>query len=88
MVLSSEFKKNVSDVNRILANKIFETSISQKIIADSTFGQHIIANSNLICDYCDNYSGYQTSSEESLSFYKKGVLLLPVDNDFLKLKNV
>ena len=85
---SLDFKKNVNCVTQILANKIFETGVTRKIIADSGTIHHLIANRKLIRDYYDNYSEYQTESEEFLPSYGKGTLLLPLDNSFLKLTNV
>lgn len=67
---------------------MFETSVTWKIIADLGIRQHVIANGDLIYDYYDNYSEYQTESKEVLLSYEKGTLLLPLDNDFLKLTNV
>lgn len=49
-VFSLDFKKNVSCVTQVVANKIFETGITQKIIADSGTTQYLIANWELICD--------------------------------------
>ena len=85
---SSDFKKNVSCVTQILANKMFETGVTRKIIADSGTTQHLIANRDLIRDYYDDYSEYQTGSGEVLPSYGKGTLLLPLDNGFLRLTNV
>ena len=85
---TSDFKKNVSCVTQIVANKMFETGVTRKIIADSGTTQHLIANRDLIRDYYDDYSEYQTGSGEVLPSYGKGTLLLPLDNGFLKLSNV
>lgn len=52
---SSDFKKNVNYVTLVIANKMFETGISQKIIVDSSTMQHFIANQNLISNYYNNY---------------------------------
>ena len=67
---------------------MFETGVTQKLIADSGTIQHLIANRNLIRDYYDDYSEYQTGSGEILPSYRKSTLLLPIDNGFLKLTNV
>ena len=88
IVSSSNFKKNVSYVNFIVANKIFETGITQKVIADLSTIQHFITNHDLIHNYYDNYLKYQTRSKEILPFYKKNTLLLPLNNSFLKLTNI
>ena len=85
---SSDFKKNVSYVTQIVANKMFETGVTRKIIADLSSTQHLIAKRNLISDYYDNYSKYQTGSEEVLPSYEKNTLLLPLNNGFLRLTNV
>ena len=85
---SSDSKKNVSCVTQVVANKMFETGVTRKIIADSGTTQHLIANRELICDYYDDYSEYQTGSGDVLPSYGKGTLLLPLDNGFLKLTNV
>ena len=85
---SFDSKKNVSCVIQVVANKMFETSITQKIIADSGTTQHLIANPDLICDYYDNYLEYQTGSGEALPSYRKDILFLLLDNGFLKLTNV
>ena len=63
---SSDSKKNVTCVTQVVANKMFETGLTRKIIADSGTTQHLIANCELIRDYYDNYSEYQTGSGEVL----------------------
>lgn len=73
---------------QIIANKIFETGIIQKIIADSDMTQHFIANCDLICYYYDNYLEYQTRSGEILPSCGKSNLLWSLDNNFLKLINI
>ncbi len=85
---SSDSKKNVTYVTQVVANKMFETGFTRKIIADSGTIQHLIANCELIRDYYDNHSEYQTGSVEVLSSYRKGTLILPLANSFLKLANV
>ncbi len=72
----------------MVANKIFETGLTRKIIADLSTTQHLIANRKLIRDYYDDYLKYQTGSGEVLPSNEKGTLLLPLDNGFLKLANV
>lgn len=67
---------------------IFETGVTQKIIADSSTKQHLITNYNLICNYYNDYLNYQTGPGEVLSSYGKGPLLLPLDNGFLRLFNI
>ena len=81
-------KKNVSCVTQIVANKIFENNVTQKIIADLGIIQHFIANHNLIRNYYDNYLKYQVELIEVLPFYRKDTLLLSLNNSFLKLTNV
>ena len=78
----------MSCVAQIVANKMFETGITQKIIVDSGTTQHLIANSDLIRNYYVDYSEYQIGSGEILPSYGKGTLLLSLDNGFLKLTNV
>ncbi len=48
---------------------MFETGLTRKIIADSGTTQHLIANCELIRDYYNDYSEYQTRSEEVLPSY-------------------
>ena len=43
---------------QVVANKIFETSVTQKIITDLGTTPHLIANCELIHDYYDDYSEY------------------------------
>lgn len=62
-----------------------DTSHIRKIIADSGTTQYLIANRDLIRDYHDNYSEYQTGSGEFLPSYGKGTLRLPLDNGSLTL---
>lgn len=52
----------MSCVTQIVADKLFETGITQKIIVDSDNTQHLIANNNFISNYYDEYSKYQTRS--------------------------
>ncbi len=85
---SSDSKKNVTCVTQGVANKMFETGLTRKIIADSGTTQHLIANHELIRDYYEDYSKYQTGSGEVWPSFGKGALLLPLDNGFLKLANV
>ena len=85
---SSDSKKNVTFVTQVVANKRFETGLISKIIADSGITQYLIANRKLIREYYDDYSEYQTGSEEVLPSYGKGTLFLPLHNGFLKLANV
>lgn len=85
---NSNFKKNMSYVNQIVANKIFKTGITQKVIADLSIIQYFITNHDLIHNYYNNYLEYQTRSREVLPFYRKNTLLLPLNNGFLKLTNV
>ena len=85
---SLDSKKKVSGVTQVVANKIFDTGIIQKIIGDSGTTQYHIANCELIHDYYDNYFEYQTRSGKVLPFYGKGILLMPLDNSFLKVSNV
>ena len=87
-VSSSDSKKNISCVTQVVANTIFETDITQKIIANSGTMQQLIANWNLIRDYYNNYLEYQIESGEVLPSYRKSTLLLLLDNGFLKLTNV
>ncbi len=63
---SSDSKKNVTFVTQVVANKMFETGLTRKIIADSGTTQHLIANRELIRDDYDDYSEYQTGSGEVL----------------------
>lgn len=72
----------------MVANKMFKTNVTQKIIADLGITQHFIVNCKLIYDYYDNYLKYQIRSEEILSLYGKGTFLMPLDNGFLELTNV
>lgn len=74
---SSDFKKNMSNINQIVANKIFETGITQKVIADLSTIQHFITNHNFIYDYYDNYLEYQTRSREVLLFMEKYSFITP-----------
>lgn len=67
---------------------MFETDITEKIIADSGIIQHLIANCDFICDNYDDYSDFQTGSGEVLLSYEKDNLLLPLNNSFLNLTNV
>ena len=67
---------------------MFETGVTQKIIADLGTTQHLITNRDLICDYYDDYSEYQTRSRKVLPSYAKSTLLLPLDKSFLKLNNI
>ena len=78
----------MSCITQIVVNKIFKTGVTRKIIADSGITQHLIANRDLIRDYYDDYSEYQTGSREVLPSYGKGTFLLLFDNSFLKLSNV
>ncbi len=48
----------MSCVTQVVANKIFETGVTRKIIVDSGTIQHLIANRELIRDYYDDYSEY------------------------------
>ena len=85
---SSDSKNKVSCVTQVVANTIFETGVTRKIIADLGITQHLIANCELIRDYYDDYPKYQTKSGKVLSSYRKSTLLIPLDNSFLKLSNV
>ena len=87
-ISNSDSKKNVSCVTQVVANTMFKTSITQKIIADSSITQHFIANQNLIRDYYNNNLEYQIGSCKVLPLYEKGILLLSLDNKFLKLTNI
>ncbi len=81
---SSDSKKNVTFVTQVVTNKMFETGLTRKIITDSGTTQHFIANRELIRDYYDYYSKYQTGSREILPSYGNGTPILPLDNGFLK----
>ncbi len=72
----------------MVANKMFETSVTRKIIADLGTTQYLITNRKLIRDYYDDYSKYQTGSGEVLPSYGKDTLLMPLDNGFLKLSDI
>lgn len=85
---SIDFRKNMSCVTQIRVNKMFVTSITQKIIADLVTTQHFIANCKLFNNYYNDYLKYQSRSEEILPFYKKDIFLLSLDNIFLKLSNI
>ncbi len=67
---------------------MFETGFIREIFADSGTTPHLIPNRELICDYYDDYSEYQTGLREVLPSYGKGTLFLPLDNGFLKLANI
>ncbi len=67
---------------------MLETGITGKIIADLGTAKHLIANCQLIRDYYDDYSEYQTGSREAFPSYRKGTSFLPFDHGFLKLANV
>ncbi len=67
---------------------MFETKITKKILVDSGTIQYLSVNRELIRNYYVHYSEYQTRSEGVLPSYKKYILLLPLDNGFLKLANV
>ena len=64
------------------------TAEIQKVIADSGTTQHLIANKDLIQNYYDDFSEYQTGSGEVLTSYGKGTLHLPLDNGSLTLLDV
>ena len=49
---------------------------------------NFIASCQPIHDYYGNYLEYQTGSREALPKYEKNILLLPLNNEFLKLFNV
>lgn len=66
---SSDSKKNVSCVTQVVGNKMFETDVTRKIIADSGATQHLIANRELIRDYYDDYSEYQDFNRYLLPFF-------------------
>ena len=85
---SSDSKKNVTCVTQVVTNKMLEIGITRKTIADSGTTKHLSANCQLICDYYDDYSEYQTGSREVLPLYGKDTLFLSLDNGFLKLANV
>lgn len=51
IISSSDFKKNISYVTQIVANKIFETDITRKIIVGLNIIQHLIVNHKLIYNY-------------------------------------
>ena len=78
----------MSCVTQIVANKMFETSITRKIIASLGITQHFIANHDLISDYYDNYFEYYTRSGDFLPSYEKITLMLTLDNGFLRLTNI
>lgn len=67
---------------------MYKTGVTQKIITDSGIIQHLIANSDFIYDYYSNYLEYQTRFGKILLFYGKNNLLLPLDNNFLKLNYI
>ena len=85
---SSSKTQSVTCVTRVIANKMTPASFIQRIIADSDTTQHLIANRDLICNYYDDYSEYQTGSGEVLPSYGKGTLHLPLDNGSLTLFDV
>ena len=72
-------------VTQIVANKMFQTGVTRKIIVDSGITQHLIANCDLIRNYYDDYSEYQTKSGEMLLFHGKVTLHIPLDIGFLKV---
>lgn len=72
----------------MVANKIFEIGLIQRVIADSGIIKHFIPNCKLICNYYDNYLEYQTGSRNVLRSYEKITVFLPLDNRFLNLANV
>lgn len=64
------------------------TNTPSQIIADSGTIEHLIANRDLIQDYYEDYSEYQTGSGEVLPSYGKGILSLPLDHGTFKLLDV
>lgn len=57
---SSDFKKKLSYVPKILVNNMFETGVTRKIMIDLGTIPHLIANHELIFDYYNYYSKYLT----------------------------
>lgn len=57
-ISSPNTKKNVSCITQVVANKIFEIGITQKIIPDLGTTQHLIANRKLIFDDYDDHLEY------------------------------
>lgn len=55
---NSDSKKNVSCVIQVVANKMFEIGVTQKIIANSGTTQHFITNCKFIYNYYNNYLEY------------------------------
>lgn len=80
--------KIVICVNQTVANKMSGTSTPFQIIADLGITEHLIANWDLIQDYYEDYSEYQTRSGEVLPSYDKGTLLLPLDHGTFKLLDI
>ena len=85
---SSDYKKNVSCVTQIVANKIFRTGVIQKMITDSGSTQYLIVDRKLIRNYYNDYLEYQIELGEFLHSYGKNILLLPLDNGFYMLFNI
>lgn len=48
----------MSYITQVVANKIFETGVTEKIIADLNIIQHLIAYYKLIFNYYDKYTKY------------------------------
>lgn len=85
---SSNLKKNITCFTQVLTKKMFETSITRKIIVHSSTTQHLITNCGPICDHYDNNLDYQTGWKMILPSYGKDTLPIPLDNSFLDLANV
>lgn len=66
----------MSYVTQIVAMKMFETGVTQKMIADFNTTQYLIATRNFIYNYYDDYSEYQTWSGKVLASYGKDTFLL------------
>ncbi|MCJ1464764.1 hypothetical protein MMC07_003377 [Pseudocyphellaria aurata] len=70
--------KSVTCVTQVSADKMTgNTRQIRKIIADSDTTQHLTANRDLIQNYYDDSSEYETGSGEALPSYGKGFLHLP-----------
>lgn len=62
IISSLDFKKNVRYIIQIVTNKMFETRVIQKIIADLGTIQYPILNYDLIGDHYNDYIDPQTRS--------------------------
>lgn len=82
------FSKNINYITQIIVNKIFETSVNSKIIANLSTIQHFFVNCKLIYKYYNNYLKYWTWSKEVLPLHRENIPFMSFDNSFLKLINI